>query len=145
MKSEFVDYLNEIGVTALFQDKANEIYSFYDKLYPDSIQDIFVSEYIDEEGKRQYENLWFFTSTIFMEAKQFLTEDNFDAAPYIKKFKHWTIEKKDYDFEDSTDNSRMKLYVTFATGITGQLKASGKNCHYLKEIFLKYIKPNLDE
>ncbi len=145
MKSEFVDYLNEIGITDLFQDKAKGIYSFYEKLYPDSIQDIYVSEYIDEEGKRQYENLWFFTSTTFMEAKQFLTEDNFDAAPYVKKFKHWTIEKKNYDFGDSTDISRMKLRVAFATGLGAELKASGKNCYYLKEIFLKYIKPNLDE
>ena len=88
MKNEFVDYLNEVGITDLFQDKAKEAYLFYEKLYPDAILDLFVSEYIDEEGKRQYENLWFFTSSIFMEAKQFLAEDNFDAAPIVKKFKY---------------------------------------------------------
>ena len=145
MKPEHVKYLNDIGITDLFEDKAKAIYSFYNKIYPDSIQDIFVSEYIDEEGKRQYENLWFFTSTAFMESKNFLTEDNIDAAPYSKKFRHWTIEKKEYEFEVTTDNSRMKLIVTFSTGVSGELKASGNNCAHLKEIFLKYVAPNLDE
>lgn len=143
MKTEFIEYLNEIGITGLFQDRAIEIFSFYNKLYPDSIQDIFVSEFMDEEGKRQYENIWFFTSTSMMEAKQFLTEDSFDEAPYVKKIKHWIIEKKEYDFEIATETSRMNLDVSFESGISAVFKATGKNCSYLKDIFLRYVKPNL--
>ena len=143
MKKEFVEYLNSIGITGLFQDRAQEISSFYEKITADTMQDIFVSEYVDEEGRRQYENLWLFTSSAIFEAKLFLTTDDFDGTPYTKKIKYWKIAKKDYDFNSVTSKSRMTLTFSLETSMGCIMKASGENCLFLKNIFLKYILPNL--
>jgi hypothetical protein len=143
MKNEFLEYLNSIGITGLFQERAQAIYSFYEKIIADTMQDIFVSDYVNEEGRRLYENLWFFTSSAVFEAKQFLTTDDFDGMPYTKKVKYWRIVKKDYDFNNITSKSRMTIEVGLKNNMGCIMKASGDNCSFLKAIFLKYYLPNL--
>ncbi len=65
MKQEFVDYLKSIGIKAgSLLDQIESIYEFYLEMCPDEITDIFVTDYIDSEGKREYENLWFFRTGI---------------------------------------------------------------------------------
>lgn len=90
-----------------------------------------------------FENLWFFTENYAMEAKQFPLQDNFDMLVFYKRITYWNIQKQDYDFKKATDKSRLYLHFKVDTLTEGSLKASKENCDYLKEIFLKYILPNL--
>ena len=131
MKEEYSSYLKQIGITGLFYNRAKEVYEFYEKLYPGAVQDVFVTDYIDSEGKRQYENLWFFTSTLAMEAKQFLTEDNFDSAPFKKKVKLWQVNRTEYNFEKASAKSRLSIRVELEYGNDCEFKASQDNCDYL--------------
>ncbi len=142
MKEEYSSYLKQIGITDLFYDRAKEVYEFYEKLYPEAIQDIFVTDYIDSEGKRQYENLWFFTSTMALEAKQFLTVDNFDSAPLKKKVKRWQVSRTEYTFTKATKKSRVSIRVELDFGNDCEFKASQDNCDYLRDIFIKHIVKN---
>ncbi|MEA1992572.1 MAG: hypothetical protein U9N58_10345, partial [Thermodesulfobacteriota bacterium] len=62
MKKEFIDYLESIGIKGgVLLDRIESIYEFYSEMCPDDIVDIFVTDYIDSDGKREYENLWFFS------------------------------------------------------------------------------------
>ena len=81
MKKQFADYLSSIGIKELFLKRAKEVINFYQENIADNIEHIFVNDYIDEQGNRHYESLWLFTEYYMMEAKQFLTKDEFDIAP----------------------------------------------------------------
>ena len=146
MKQEFVNYLDAMGLVGLggaMRGRVMQIYEFYEKIFKGEIEDIFVNDYATEDGSQEFTNLWFFTRTVCMEAKQFTMKDDFDAMP-TDHIAYWKITKKNYDFEKATMASRIKL--TFSTNITpweGTLQASGKNCDYLRDIALKHILKNV--
>lgn len=142
MKTEWKTYLKSIGIKNLFLKRAEEVLDFYQQFYKDQIKDIFVTEHIDKEGNRQYESLWLFSESSIMEAKQFLTVDNFDSTPLKNQVHYWRIKKTEYNFMESSDKSRMLLEFYLLPEVSGTLKASRKNCDYLKALFLKYFIPN---
>jgi hypothetical protein len=145
MKKEFKKYLESIGITKTFCKRIETIYEFCTKICPDKITGIFVTEYIKEDGSREYENLWFFSPKYSMEAKTFTTKDDFDMTPIQKRIYYWTIQKRDYDFKKATEKSRLYLHFELDTGGMGDLKASKENCDYLKDVILKYVVLNLKE
>lgn len=145
MKDEWAKYLNSIGVTALFLDRAEEIVAFYEGIFPNQLKEIFVTEYVDKENKRQFENIWIFTDKFCCEAKRFLKEDDFDAAPIKHQVKYWSVKKEKYDFKHSSSDSRLTVFFNLVSGIRGELKASGENCDHLNRIFAEYILPNIVE
>lgn len=147
MKKEFVDYLKSIGITtkALFE-RIEEICEFCSEICPDEIVDIFVDEHIKEDGTREYEDLSFFSDKYSVGARQFLTKDDFIIAPIKRRIYSYIIQKQDYDFKKATEKSRLKIQINLGPGgVSGNFKASKENCGFLRDIILKYIKPNLKE
>lgn len=138
MNSAWKIYLVSIGMAEPFLNRVEEIIDFYETIYPNSIKDMFISEYVDNDGNRQYENIWFFSDSRLMEAKKFLMEDDFDAARRVT-LRYWNIKKTDYDFKRSSSKSRLTITYQTEDNIGGILKASGENCDHLKIIFMRYI------
>jgi len=145
MKDKFVNYLQSIGMTKISIERVEIIQTFYKDICPDEITDIYVSEYLKEDGSREYENLWLFSKRYCMEAKLFLTKDDFDTTPIMKRIEYLKVEKQDYDFNKAIDKSRMYLNFQLDTRINGNLKASRENCDHLKSIIIKFVIPNLKE
>jgi len=144
MKEKFKIYLESIDVTKPIRDKVEKIYEFYLKICPEEINDVFISDYIKEDGTREFDNMWFFSNSYTMEAKQFLSKaDDFDMTPIKGRIHYLNIQKRDYDFKIATHISRLYLRFGLDTGISGDLKASRKNCDFLRDTFSKYILPNL--
>ena len=142
MKEDFENYFDAIRLDGAFREKANEIIDFYEGLYPRQLESIFVTEYVDNEGNRQYSNLSLFTSNFTFEAKNFLTQDNFDSTTIKNTIVYWELVKENYNFKIATQKSRMSLDFSLATGIHGNFRSSGKNCDFLRDIFKKHIIPN---
>lgn len=143
MKKEFEEYLKSIGIsTEVLLNRIESIYQFYVDVCPEEIKDIFVTEYIKEDGTREYESLWFFSDKYWTEAKQFIINDNFDMIP-IENIIRWEIKKQDYDFKKAIEKSRLFLKVNITTFLLAEFKSSKENCDFLKEIFLKYVKPKI--
>jgi hypothetical protein len=145
MRGEFIKYLESIGIIKALRERIETIYELYKGICPDEIIGIFITDYIKEDGSREYENLWFFSEKNCMEAKQFITKDDFDINPIKKRVNYWNIQKQNYDFKKATEKSRLFLRVEFDINRSGELKAAKENCDYLKEIILKYVKINLKE
>ncbi len=143
MKNEWKTYLESIGIQEPFLERAKEVIDFYQQIDPDQIEDIFVTEYFDKDGDRQYESLWLFSKTSVMEAKQFLTVDNFDWSPMENEVRYWCIKKEEYNFLEASNKSRMTLEFRISRPVGGIIKASQENCDYLKVLFLKYLIPNV--
>jgi hypothetical protein len=146
MKGKFIDYLKSLGMTEIFQSKVSSVYDFFEQVCPEPIADIFVNDYVKEDGSREYPDLFFFSKTYCMSADEFITKDDFDMVALRKKLIYWNIEKRDYDFKRATEKSRLRLQVTLEQGeLETQFRASRDNCDYLKKIFHTYIVPNLIE
>ena len=145
MRSEFVSYLKAIGMTDVLVKRIEEVYEFYQRVSPEEITAIFVTDFLKEDGNREYENLWFFSQGYVMEAKNFLTKDGFDMTPLLKSSFYWLVEKQDYNFLKATEKSRLLIRVNLSAGLgmSGEFKASKENCDYLKDVFHKYLLPNL--
>lgn len=142
MKEQFTTYLKGIGMSDILTRRAEEIHEFYRAICPEEITDIFVSEFVKEDGIREYENLWFFSQKYVMEAKSFILKDLFDMTIIHKQLKYWTIEKMSYDFVNAMEKSRMTMSVKFET-VSGIFKASKENCDFLRDVFRRNILPNL--
>lgn len=143
MKTEFKDYLKDINMSDILVERVMEVFNFYQLVHANEITDIFVTDYLKEDGERVYESLWFFSQGYLMEAKGFMSKDEFDMSPLLKCVSYWSLEKKNYDFQKATVKSRLFIKIKFSElDINAQFKASKENCDYLKNIFHKYILPN---
>jgi len=142
-KLEIGAYLEAIDMPEIFRKRVFMIYEFYHKICPEEIKSVFVTDYLNEDGTRQYENLWFFSEKCIMEAKQFITKDDFDIMQIKKITSYMEIQKENYDFNKATEKSKISLFFGLKIAIQCQIKASKENCDYLKEIILKYFIPNL--
>ena len=146
MKTEFKEYLKDINMSDFLVARVEEVFNFYQLVHSDEITDIFVTDYLKEDGERIYESLWFFSQGYLMEAKGFMSKDEFDMSPLRKCVSYWSLEKKDYDFQKATVKSRLFIKVKFSElDISAQFKASKENCDYLKGLFHKYILPNFSQ
>jgi hypothetical protein len=144
MNREFVDYLKAIGMSEILVKRVETLCDFCRKNCPDEIKDILVTEFLKEDGVREYQSLWFFTERFVMEAKNFISLDDIDMMLLHKRVSYWQIKKQDYDFETTTDKSRLYIAVSVENMNIGcDFKASKENCEYLKRIFRKYIMSNL--
>lgn len=137
------DYLAAIDITGTLAERVHSVYAFYSEQLNLEVTDMFVSEYLTQDGTREFDSLWFFTEDFMMEAKRFVRDDNFDLAPIKGRVKYIVISKEDYDFKAATTKSRMNLTVSLETAVSGDFKASRGNCDHLKHIIRKYFVVNV--
>lgn len=66
------DYLRDIGISdGVIKDRVDEIISYFGSLYDNTkLKSIFISEYITEDGNRNYTSLWLIYENIICEAKK---------------------------------------------------------------------------
>lgn len=145
MREEFKKYLNTIGITThVLHNRIEEIYEVCSEMCPDEIIDIIVEDYIKEDGTREYEHVNFLSEKYIIGATNFVSTDQFLIAPLKKKVDDYKITKTNYDFKRANEKSRLNLVSTLNDGnVNWSLKASKENCDFLKDIILKYFKPNL--
>lgn len=143
MKKDFMKYFESLGMQQRYIERTEKLYRVAKEISPAPIEDVFVSEYLDD-GVRRYENVWFFTSGSYhaIEAHDFIRNDHVDIAPITGRVKNLIIRKRDYDFESATEKSRLSIEFATDFGGHGAMKACKKNCDHLKYITLTYLKPN---
>lgn len=139
---KFIDYLNSLDMSTTSANRVREIYQFYVDTCKFQIDDIFISEYVDKDGKRIFENLWFISKGIVMEARNFISQDEYDMALTANNIDRWFISKRDFDFKTASRMSRLTVNFEFRrAGLSGVMKATGDNCLHLMMLFKKYILP----
>jgi hypothetical protein len=143
MSPELGEYLLSIGLTQTARQRVDEIHAFYRAVCPDEITGVFVTDFITEEGLREYQNLWFFSEHFCMEASGFMSKDWFDMALLKNAVVRWAIKRQDYDFERAGATSRLHLDIALLNNVSGSLSASRENCDYLRDVLIRHIVPNM--
>jgi hypothetical protein len=144
MKAEFIDYLKSISLSKVLIDRITEIYENYQMLFPIEILDIFVCDYVKEDGSREYQSLWFFSDNYLLEAKEFVVKFDIDICPHKDSIYYINFEFQDFNFKIAEDRSRLRIYFEFGDDKACELKASRENCDYLMKIYRRFILPNFN-
>lgn len=144
MKDEFIEYLKMIGITAdKYLNRIETIMEVHSNICQEEIIDIYVDEYIEEDGTRNYDGITFFSNEYDFGAVQFLTEDKFIITKRKKNVIAIKLKKKNYDLKKATENSRLNIEVRFdLSELYSIFKASKENCDNLMQMYFKYIAPN---
>ncbi len=126
-------------------NRVDTLLKTFTELCPSEIKEIFISEYIKDDGTRDYENLWFFSDNYMMESKRFITDDNFDITPYNKSVRYMEMLKQNYEPGQANERSRLLVRLNLETEVAGNMKASKENCDKLWSIVFEYFKANLKQ
>jgi hypothetical protein len=138
LNDSFSAYLAEIGMNDLLMERVSTLRDLYAAIQVEELSDIFVNETLTAEGDRIFDSVWFFTSSYVMES--LLSGDTFDSVR-IDRIVRWEITLSDYDWKEANESSRLSISLTFPEGITGSLRATHKNCDYLRDLFVRWIVP----
>lgn len=144
-RTDIQKYLEDIGITEPIRKRIDEVYSYIQRINPSTFTDIFVTEYIKEDGTRVYSDVDFFTETgIIVTMEGFLINNAIVVANIKKHFVVLELNAKDYDFKKANEKSRLKISTWYdSPEVTGELRATGRNCDYAMEIYRKYLLPNI--
>jgi len=148
MKEEFKKYLATIGLTApTALARVEDAYRVCSHLCPEDIGDIFVEDYVTEDGTRVYEHLEFFSPHFVMDVKNFLSAPDYSVGGMGNGIFALRVRASEYDFQKASDKSRLVMDLALRAAGTPQnvwtFKAARENCDSLWALAIKYFKPNL--
>jgi hypothetical protein len=144
MEEKFYKYLESIGIGEPITKKVEELYIFYEEMLKkndDAIIDMFITDYIKQDGSRVFENLWFFSNKYMMESKLFINKDDLDFLATKNGVIYVNIKKENYDYKNAQEQSRLIVEYVTSHNAGGILKASKENCNKLRDIINDYIIP----
>lgn len=142
MEKNFSDYFELLNLTPIVIKRIENILQFYNSFCPEKIENILITDFINEDSSREFGSLWLFSKNFWMEANHFLLKDEFDITPLIRVTRI-SITKEEFDSEKPTTKSKVYVYISIEDDIHGEIKATGYNCIKVFEIIEKYIKPRL--
>ncbi len=144
------NYILETGGSGVVSDRIVSLLLLTRDLLgeEETVHRTFISEYVDPNGSRTYESVWFFTDVYALEARNFLASDDIDCVFMKENIGYLRLVKSDFSPSvEASPQSRMSVTVNFGTPTTGSLggvlKASGRNCNYLYEIIKSVFVPNM--
>jgi hypothetical protein len=144
MKSEFEAYLHRTDMPSSVIIRANELFELYKAIFTDEIQDIFVEEYVDAGGSREFKSLHFFSENLDYEIGNFLFNDKIFIIPIKNNIDDIRIVERDhYDLIKAIDPSKLIIRLTLSGGNSIlDLYATKENCNQLTKLLKNYFFPN---
>jgi hypothetical protein len=146
MKREFEEYLRAINMPNAFMERIENLFPYVHLLCPDDITTLFVTDYFQQDGTREYGSAFFFSEHFVCEAKQFVAENDIDITPLKNEVYYVVLKTQDYDLQNATEKSRVYVKVFSKAGPTDlqfELRASQGNCNYAVRIISDILQPNL--
>lgn len=143
MNNEFENYCSSVGMGDSLKQQVSELHDQLRRFIPAlAIEDIFIGEYVTNDGIRQYDTLHFFTSSNVFEIESFVSHPKIGIAKLGPCYLE--MSKEDFDLSTPAESSRLKVNVVWAAqGFMLNMQASGENCSMLLNVVQKYILPGV--
>jgi len=143
MKEEYTEYLLGLGMTKPLIDRVEVLLDIYSRLTQWEVDDIYISEYIKEDGRQEYEDLRIYSGNSYALCQNFLTSNAITLSDH-RRISHIYLDRDNYDLSEAEEKSKMTIVCSyFGTDSKMTMKATGLNCNKLTEIFLKYLQPHI--
>lgn len=143
---DFSDYYKSLGMGPVLIEKMSAIQDQFMHIVDDPPQDVVVSEYVTDDGQRQYLGAFFFSNKFVYEVENLMSEQpKLWIAKLADNIGSLGLTPRDYDFHEAKPASRLNLECQWHRGTSFELniKTSGENCSHLLQIITKYLKPSL--
>lgn len=136
---DYTDYCKEIGIQKPVLEKIDEILEIFNFILPgETLEQIFVNDYINEDGTREYSSLIILSNNSICEAKDFMNSYKMDwISRENRKIRYWDLNSKDNKLNQITESSRMSINIMFDDKIELDIKASKVNCRHMLALFNK--------
>lgn len=147
MKNEFYEYCSEIEISEPLLTEIRNMYAIARRLLDEEINELFISEYVDQGGVRNYQNIYFFSEDRLVTFVATNTT-NCTVIGLDGLFPITQTSFENYDFREAKSASRLRI-VLGAESVHGtrhqaiSFSASGNNCDYLAKVYTKIILPHL--
>jgi hypothetical protein len=141
VRDDWNTYLEAIGTSEVVKSRVAEIERMYELAGMGGFETVFISEYVKDDGTRELESLWLFSSTALAEAKQFLHSVDLDFARYDKRVVYCRITATSYNFQEAVPESRLKIEAGLLPTLGLEMKASGRNCDFLSTLLRDRLLP----
>jgi hypothetical protein len=142
VKAEFEEYLKAVGMGDVLLERVAHLERSIGVVCPEEIKHIFVADYLQEDGIRGYEHLFFFSTNYAIQASNFVNRNEFDIDRIGKSIVNLKLDTKDFDFQVPTDKARLSVRYLTVGHLQAHLKASGENCAHLVTIIRDCLVPN---
>lgn len=145
MKEKFVEYLSNIGVSETVVKRVELIHNEMVFLFGvDDFDNILICD-INNNGVREFTSLWFFSSSMAYECKNFMNAADYDVTPIGGSVVYFNMVKDQFNFGEEPDsNSQVTINALSINGkITMNFHVTGVNCGYALKIAKEYFLPNI--
>ena len=126
--------------------RSKEIYDQSRVLCHEKLKTIFISNFVQTDGKEQFKDLWLFSDNYVIEALNFSKQETLklEMTIFSNNIQFVSIETTNLDLsQKAKDDSRLRVeFYTLSVFSCDQI-ASGRNCDALMSIYKKYVKHNL--
>lgn len=139
-------YLESLEMAEELVERGLQTAAAIRSLFPLELEHIFVSDLRDEEGERSFTNMWLIGPGLMSEAHRFATGPGFDIARVDEGIARLVIDPCYFDFAAASEESRLHVTINFGPGgnpLTGEMRATGRNCLVLQGIVERYLTPLL--
>ena len=108
MDDKFKDYYKSLGMGDLLIAKMSSFHNQFNILMNEQPTDVMVSEYVTEDGQRQYTTATMFTDDYIFEIEKFISDSpKIWVAKIRNNVAHVGMTAKDYDYSEPTPASRL--------------------------------------
>lgn len=127
-------------------ERVKELFNLGKVMCPEELGEIFVSNYIESEGKEQYKDLWLFSDNYVLEVLNFARQatPTVEIIMFTDNLMYISVETKNYHFaKKAQKDSTLRVKPVTLGQFSCDMLATGQNCDTLYYIFKKYLKDNL--
>lgn len=142
-------YFSLIGLDADLKQKADQIKNNLSNLNGFKPQKVFVTDYLQTDRTKVFENLLFFADDVVYEIKNFSAEERYAIYKIKDNVTMVQILKNDHNFKNFDESSRIYIRVSLRFDAELELKGTGENCRFLMDllntVFLKEFEDSKKE
>lgn len=147
MKTDFIDYCLDIGVPETLREQIKYMYSVAREFLGEEIEDVFISDYVDQGGLTNYRDVSFFGKAKFA---YFIFPNAAVCSIFGWKGLHSVVQASFDHFDFKKPNSASRLNIRLSSESlhgtrhnTISFSASSLNCNQLFRVYTEIILPHL--
>ena len=143
MNQQIKEYLSSLDLPRPLEERVLEIAGAFKFLCGSEVERLFLSDACDKEG-REFVSVWGFAGPYWMEARNFLNEDDIDVSTYWDDIMYLGVSSEKLVMPGpATPDSRMSIEVETSKVNYSIITATGENCNELISIVRGLLLPNL--
>jgi hypothetical protein len=144
MKESFIKYAQSVGLGEPLQQLVDKLYTECLCIADDEIEEIIISDIVQQDGTRVYDILYFFSKSLVFEIENFVAQPKIWIAVLSPDPKAVLIvERTDFDLKEAKKSSRIFVQIRWGNSFLINPKGSGDNCLHVFDVMKRFLVPKI--